>query len=102
MSTPTLDKHSAALDAAEDGASHLITVTFRIRRFNPEISEDASWEDFQLEIDPKERVLDALHKIKWELDGSLTFRPCRRHGALLPGVPRCDAVPDHDRQRADP
>lgn len=73
MSTPTLDKHSAALDAAEDGASHLITVTFRIRRFNPEISEDASWEDFQLEIDPKERVLDALHKIKWELDGSLTF-----------------------------
>ncbi|GAA2341016.1 succinate dehydrogenase iron-sulfur subunit [Streptomyces caniferus] len=80
MSTPTLDKHSAELDAAEDGASHLITVTFRIRRFNPEISEDASWEDFQLEIDPKERVLDALHKIKWELDGSLTFRRSCAHG----------------------
>ncbi|MGW7491398.1 succinate dehydrogenase iron-sulfur subunit [Streptomyces sp. NPDC054786] len=80
MSTPTLDKHSAALDAAEDGASQLITVTFRIRRFNPEVSEDASWEDFQLEIDPKERVLDALHKIKWELDGSLTFRRSCAHG----------------------
>lgn len=80
MSTPTLDKHSAALDAAEDGASDLITVTFRIRRFNPEVSEDAGWEDFQLEIDPKERVLDALHKIKWELDGTLTFRRSCAHG----------------------
>ncbi|WP_407550265.1 succinate dehydrogenase iron-sulfur subunit [Streptomyces sp. Pv4-95] len=80
MSTPTLDKHSAALDAAEDGASPTITVTFRIRRFNPEISEDASWQDFELEIDPKERVLDALHKIKWELDGSLTFRRSCAHG----------------------
>ncbi|MFI9047760.1 succinate dehydrogenase iron-sulfur subunit [Streptomyces sp. NPDC053427] len=80
MSTPTLDKHSAALDAAEDGESHLITVTFRIRRFNPEISEDASWQDFQLEIDPKERVLDALHKIKWDQDGTLTFRRSCAHG----------------------
>ncbi|GAB7031467.1 succinate dehydrogenase iron-sulfur subunit [Streptomyces sp. NPDC021749] len=80
MSTPTLDKHSASPDAAEAGASHLITVTFRIRRFNPEVSEDASWQDFQLDIDPKERVLDALHKIKWELDGSLTFRRSCAHG----------------------
>ncbi|MCK7623007.1 succinate dehydrogenase iron-sulfur subunit [Streptomyces sp. RS10V-4] len=80
MSTPTLDKHSAALDAAETTAAHTISVTFRIRRFNPEVSEDARWEDFQLEIDPKERVLDALHKIKWELDGSLTFRRSCAHG----------------------
>ncbi|MEU5208036.1 succinate dehydrogenase iron-sulfur subunit [Streptomyces sp. NPDC020742] len=80
MSTPTLDKDSAAADTPEAGASHLITVTFRIRRFNPEVAEEASWEDFQLEIDPKERVLDALHKIKWELDGSLTFRRSCAHG----------------------
>ncbi|MFE5738820.1 succinate dehydrogenase iron-sulfur subunit [Streptomyces celluloflavus] len=80
MSTPTLDKHSAALDAAENGAEHLIKVTFRIRRFNPEVSEDASWQDFELEIDPKERVLDALHKIKWDQDGTLTFRRSCAHG----------------------
>ncbi|MFG2195184.1 succinate dehydrogenase iron-sulfur subunit [Streptomyces sp. NPDC048639] len=77
MSTPTLDK-----DKAEAGttASPYITATFRIRRFNPEISDEATWEDFQVEIDPKERVLDALHKIKWELDGSLTFRRSCAHG----------------------
>ncbi|MFI6768374.1 succinate dehydrogenase iron-sulfur subunit [Streptomyces sp. NPDC050355] len=80
MSTPTIDEHSAALDAAESTASHLISVTFRIRRFNPEVSEEASWQDFQLEIDPKERVLDALHKIKWDQDGTLTFRRSCAHG----------------------
>ncbi|OAR24451.1 succinate dehydrogenase iron-sulfur subunit [Streptomyces sp. ERV7] len=75
MATPTLDKLEA-----DSTSSHLITVTFRIRRFNPEISDEAMWEDFQLEIDPKERVLDGLHKIKWELDGSLTFRRSCAHG----------------------
>jgi len=45
-----------------------------VRRFNPEVSADAEWVDYQLPIDPKERVLDALHKVKWEIDGSLTFR----------------------------
>ncbi|OKI09880.1 succinate dehydrogenase iron-sulfur subunit [Streptomyces sp. CB02923] len=80
MSTSTLEKHSKALDAAEDGASHAITITLRVRRFNPEVSEDASWQDFQLEMDPKERVLDALHKVKWEQDGTLTFRRSCAHG----------------------
>ncbi|MEV5598982.1 succinate dehydrogenase iron-sulfur subunit [Streptomyces sp. NPDC052496] len=80
MSTSTLEKHSKALDAAEDGAAHTITITLRIRRFNPEVSEDATWQDFQLEMDPKERVLDALHKVKWEQDGTLTFRRSCAHG----------------------
>jgi succinate dehydrogenase / fumarate reductase iron-sulfur subunit len=60
--------------------SPYITVTMRVRRFNPEVSAEASWQDFQLEIDPKERVLDALHKIKWDLDGTLTFRRSCAHG----------------------
>ncbi|MEL3949316.1 MULTISPECIES: succinate dehydrogenase iron-sulfur subunit [Streptomyces] len=76
MATPTMDK----VEAEAAASSHLITVTFRIRRFNPEISADAVWEDFQLEIDPKERVLDGLHKIKWDLDGTLTFRRSCAHG----------------------
>ncbi|MGD9483422.1 succinate dehydrogenase iron-sulfur subunit [Streptomyces sp. TRM70308] len=75
MSTPTLDQ---ADTTASDAAT--ITATFRIRRFNPEVSAEALWEDFTIEIDPKERVLDALHKIKWELDGTLTFRRSCAHG----------------------
>ncbi|RKN46879.1 succinate dehydrogenase iron-sulfur subunit [Streptomyces hoynatensis] len=76
MATPTLDKPAGA----EAGADHLVTVTFRIRRFNPEVSDQASWQDFELAIDPKERVLDGLHKIKWEIDGTLTFRRSCAHG----------------------
>jgi succinate dehydrogenase / fumarate reductase iron-sulfur subunit len=81
MATPTLEK-PAESGAPEPGFgdSPYITVTFRIRRFNPEVSAEATWQDFQLEIDPKERVLDALHKIKWELDGTLTFRRSCAHG----------------------
>jgi succinate dehydrogenase / fumarate reductase iron-sulfur subunit len=75
MATPVLDKVEA-----ESAASPYITVTFRVRRFNPEASAEATWEDFQLEIDPKERVLDGLHKIKWDLDGTLTFRRSCAHG----------------------
>ena len=80
MSTPTLEKNSNALDAAETTGAHLITVTLRIRRFNSEVSDEANWIDYLLEIDPKERVLDALHKVKWEIDGTLTFRRSCAHG----------------------
>ncbi|MFE5713476.1 succinate dehydrogenase iron-sulfur subunit [Streptomyces sp. NPDC056501] len=75
MATPVLDKVEA-----ESAASPYITVTMRIRRFNPEVSDAVVWEDFQIEIDPKERVLDALHKIKWDVDGTLTFRRSCAHG----------------------
>ncbi|MGW4158568.1 succinate dehydrogenase iron-sulfur subunit [Streptomyces sp. NPDC004788] len=75
MATPVLDKVEK-----DSAASPYITVTFRIRRFNPEVSDAAVWEDFQIEIDPKERVLDGLHKIKWDIDGTLTFRRSCAHG----------------------
>ncbi|MEU9664967.1 succinate dehydrogenase iron-sulfur subunit [Streptomyces bobili] len=79
MATPVLDKADSAPEPGFADSPY-ITVTFRIRRFNPEVAAEAFWDDFQVEIDPKERVLDALHKIKWELDGSLTFRRSCAHG----------------------
>ncbi|MFZ3559421.1 MULTISPECIES: succinate dehydrogenase iron-sulfur subunit [unclassified Streptomyces] len=81
MATPTMDKAEAA-GAPEPGFADTpnITITLRVRRFNSEVSDEANWQDFQLEMDPKERVLDALHKIKWEQDGTLTFRRSCAHG----------------------
>ncbi|GHA55654.1 MULTISPECIES: succinate dehydrogenase iron-sulfur subunit [Streptomyces] len=79
MATPVMEKSDQAPEPGFADSPY-ITVTFRVRRFNPEVAAEATWEDFQLEIDPKERVLDALHKIKWDLDGSLTFRRSCAHG----------------------
>ena len=53
---------------------------FRIKRFNPEKDPNPRWEDFSLEMEPAERLLDGLIKIKESMDGSLTFRKSCAHG----------------------
>ena len=55
-------------------------VTLKILRYNPEVSDDAEWRSYQVTAEPTDRVLDALHKVKWDLDGSLTFRRSCAHG----------------------
>ena len=56
------------------------TVTLIVRRFDPENDTEPKWEDFDVEMYGTDRVLDALHTIKWEQDGSLTFRRSCAHG----------------------
>ena len=56
------------------------TVTLMIRRFDPEVDQEPKWVDYDVEMFGTDRVLDALHKIKWEIDGSLTFRRSCAHG----------------------
>src|SRR4051812_499295 len=58
-------------------------VTFRIRRFNPEIQgkNKPYWQEFTLQkVEPNDRVLELLHRIKWEQDGTLTLRRSCAHG----------------------
>jgi succinate dehydrogenase / fumarate reductase iron-sulfur subunit len=55
-------------------------VTIKILRYNPEVADEAEWRTYQVTAEPTDRVLDALHKIKWDLDGSLTFRRSCGHG----------------------
>ena len=50
-------------------------VTVRIRRFNPELDKKPHWETYTLhDARNTDRVLDMLNRIKWEIDGTLTFR----------------------------
>lgn len=65
---------------AEQDSVSTFTVTLNIRRFDPEIDSEPHWQNFDVEVYPTDRVLDALHKIKWEQDGSLTFRRSCAHG----------------------
>jgi succinate dehydrogenase / fumarate reductase iron-sulfur subunit len=58
-------------------------VTFRIRRFNPEVPgrNKPYWQEFTLkDVEPNDRVLELLHRIKWEQDGTLTLRRSCAHG----------------------
>ena len=56
-------------------------VTLRVRRYTPETTgEDSYWQEFTVTAHGTDRLLDALHKVKWELDGSLTFRRSCAHG----------------------
>ncbi|MGZ4603217.1 MAG: succinate dehydrogenase iron-sulfur subunit, partial [Kineosporiaceae bacterium] len=40
-------------------------VTLRILRYNPEVDEAAHWEDYKVTVHGTDRLLEALHKIKW-------------------------------------
>jgi succinate dehydrogenase / fumarate reductase iron-sulfur subunit len=55
-------------------------VKVRIRRYNPEVDAAAHWEDYLVEAEPTDRVLDLLHQVKWYQDGTLTFRRSCGHG----------------------
>ncbi len=50
------------------------TVDLRIRRFDPEADTEPHWERYEVPARPTDCVLDLLHHVKWEIDGSLTFR----------------------------
>lgn len=55
-------------------------VQVRILRFDPETDAEAHFEDFTVEAEPMDRLLDCLHKIKWFEDGSLSLRRSCGHG----------------------
>ncbi|MRH28967.1 succinate dehydrogenase iron-sulfur subunit [Microbacterium sp. SYP-A9085] len=78
MSTAVIESEQPG--AAEEPPIQSFLVTFIIRRFDPEVDEEPRWVDYDVEMYPTERVLDALHKIKWDQDGSLTFRRSCAHG----------------------
>ena len=54
--------------------------TLRIKRYNPEKDVKAHFEEYRVDADAKDRVLDVLNQIKWDEDGSLTFRRSCAHG----------------------
>ena len=55
-------------------------VLLRVLRFNPEVDEEPHFEDYTIEAEPMDRLLDCLHKIKWEIDSSLALRRSCAHG----------------------
>jgi succinate dehydrogenase / fumarate reductase iron-sulfur subunit len=85
--TAVAEKPVAPIDAPK---SH--TVEVKIRRYNPEVSEDVNWVTYQVETYPTDRVLNLLMKIKGEQDGTLTFRRSCAHGVCGSDAMRINGV----------
>jgi succinate dehydrogenase / fumarate reductase iron-sulfur subunit len=66
--------------AAPPEASRTLEVHLRVKRYNPETDRKPHWQEFTVQAEPTDRVLDALHTAKWTIDGTLTFRRSCAHG----------------------
>ena len=73
-------------------AEHQQLVTLKIRRFDPEVDPEPNWQSFQVPVDKGDRLLDALHHVKWFIDGSLTFRRSCAHGVCGSDAMRINGV----------
>ncbi|MGH9152865.1 MAG: succinate dehydrogenase iron-sulfur subunit [Acidimicrobiales bacterium] len=58
----------------------LVDVELRIRRYNPDTDAGPHWQSFHVRAEPTDRVLDVLHAVKWDQDGTLSFRRSCAHG----------------------
>jgi succinate dehydrogenase / fumarate reductase iron-sulfur subunit len=54
--------------------------TFKIQRFNPDVDRKPHYEEYRVELEETDRVLDGLNEIKWRNDGTLTYRRSCAHG----------------------
>lgn len=55
-------------------------VTFKIFRFNAETDYLPTYKTYEMLVESHEVVLDILNRVKWEIDGSLSYRRSCRHG----------------------
>ncbi|WP_306232585.1 succinate dehydrogenase iron-sulfur subunit [Agrococcus beijingensis] len=65
-------------EAIEEPKSFNVTVI--VRRYDPEVDDEPRWVDYDVQMFATERILDALHRIKWDIDPSLAFRRSCAHG----------------------
>ena len=74
--------------ATSVGEVSTFQVTLRVRRFLPEgpRGDESYWDDHVLTMHGTDRVLDALHKIKWEIDEFALARIGQTGGSDMPFV----------------
>jgi succinate dehydrogenase / fumarate reductase, iron-sulfur subunit len=53
---------------------------FKILRFDPQVDKGPYFKHYTVKAEPEERILDCLNRIKWEQDGTLSYRMSCGHG----------------------
>ena len=54
--------------------------TFIIYRFNPFCDREPRYQQYTIEAEPTDKILDCLNKIRWEQDPTLSYRYSCAHG----------------------
>jgi succinate dehydrogenase / fumarate reductase iron-sulfur subunit len=57
-----------------------LKVELKIQRFDPATQREPVWGIYVAEVEDNGRVLDALHYVKWYIDGTLALRRSCAHG----------------------
>jgi len=57
-----------------------VTVDLKIKRWDPDTDRAPHWESYRVDVEETDRVLDALHEVRWHHDGTLAFRRSCAHG----------------------
>ena len=54
--------------------------TFIICRFDPAVDKESRYQEYIVDAEPTDKILDCLNKIRWEQDATLAFRSSCAHG----------------------
>ncbi|MBI4964152.1 MAG: succinate dehydrogenase iron-sulfur subunit [Desulfomonile tiedjei] len=52
----------------------------KVFRFDPEADKKTYYSNYTVKAEPWERILDCLNRVKWEQDGTLSYRMSCAHG----------------------
>ena len=55
-------------------------VELKVKRYNPETDTKPHWETYKVDMEPTDKVLDAIHEVKYHQDGTLALRRSCVHG----------------------
>jgi len=58
----------------------MIQLEFKIFRFDPHVDREPHHKKYTVQAEPWERLLDCLNRIRWEQDGTLSYRMSCAHG----------------------
>jgi succinate dehydrogenase / fumarate reductase iron-sulfur subunit len=67
-------------------------VKLRIFRYNPEVDKRPHYENYIVEAELTDQVLDLLNKVKWDQDGTLSYRRSCAHGICGSDAMRINGV----------
>jgi succinate dehydrogenase / fumarate reductase iron-sulfur subunit len=67
-------------------------VNLRVFRYNPETDKHHRYEIYIIEAEPTDQILDLLNRVKWEQDGTLSYRKSCAHGVCGSDAVRINGV----------